>query len=110
MKFAVNRYDLNFHVILEDPAPIPDAQLEHHPFGLPPFEIRPIWTVDIADLDQLLGLIERLGTSLDVSRSGFWSGFDLANPGERLFGISLIDDPTYEIDPRDRPIPIPRHE
>jgi hypothetical protein len=47
---------------------------------------------------------------IQVSLSSFWSG-DLKNAGERLFGLSLIDDPNHVIDPRDRPVWIgPLHD
>lgn len=106
MKFAVNRYKIGYHAVITDPAPIVGARVEHLLYGLPPFEVRPIWTADIDDLAQLLGIVDRLGVSLDLSRSAYWTGRDFHNPGERLFGISLIDDPSYEVDPRDRPIRI----
>jgi len=108
MKFATNRYDVDFHVVLEDPAPMAGAQLEHHPFGVPPFEIRPIWVVEIADLRDLLDRIQQLGVSLEISLSGYWSGLSLGDPGRRLFGIGLIDDPDYKVDPRDEPLQIRR--
>ena len=108
MKFVINRYNIDFHVILEDPPPIPGARLEHHAWGLPPVEVRPIWTVEFADLMQLLDAIERLGVCLDVSKSAYWSEADVANPGERLFGLSVTDDWSCEVDPRDRPIQILR--
>ena len=108
MKFATNRYDVDFHVVLEDPAPIAGTQLEHHPFGVPPFDNRPIWTVEIASLCDLLDRIQKLSVSLEVSLSGYWSGASLEDPGQRLFGIGLIDDPEYEIDPRNKPLQIRR--
>lgn len=103
MRFAVNRYNVSFHVVLEDPAPLPDARLEHHPFGRPPFEMRSIWMVEISDLQELLDLTQKVGVNLELSHSAYWSGASLEIPGERLYGISVIDDPHYEIDPRDRP-------
>jgi hypothetical protein len=106
MKFAVNRYNIIFHAVITDPPPIAGAQIEQLLFGLPPFEVRPIWTIDIRDLAQLTELIESLGVSMDVSKSAYWTGSDFRDPGQRLFGISLIDDPSYKIDPRDRPIKI----
>jgi hypothetical protein len=108
MKFAVNRYNIDCHAVITDPAPIPGAQIEQLLFGLPPFDVRPIWTIDIRDLTQLTELIESLGIPMEVSKSGFWTGSDFRDPGERLLGISLIDDPNYQIDPRDRPIRITR--
>ena len=106
MKFAVNRHQIGFHAVITDPAPIPGARVEHLLYGLPPFEVRPIWTTDIDDLGQLMDLADRFGVSLDLSKSPYWSGSDFHDPGERLFGISLVDDPSYEIDPRDRPVMI----
>ena len=108
MKFAVNRYDVDFHIIPDDPAPLPAAQIEEHPFGVPPVEIRPIWMIEIANLETILKLVVEQGLILQLSLSGYWSGADRENPGQRLFGISLIDDPDYEIDPRDRPILLAR--
>jgi hypothetical protein len=106
MKFALNRYNIDFHAVITDPPPIAGAQIEELMFGLPPFEVRPIWTVDIRDLAQITELIESLGVSMEVSKSGYWTGPDVRDPGQRLFGISLIDDPNYQIDPRDYPIRI----
>jgi hypothetical protein len=106
MKFALNRYNIDFHAVITDPPPIAGAQIEELMFGLPPFEVRPIWTVDIRDLAQITELIESLGVSMEVSKSGYWTGPDVRDPGERLFGISLIDDPNYQIYPRDHPIRI----
>src|SRR5262249_15658338 len=104
MKFAVNRYNIDFHVVLDDLPPLPEARLETHPFGHPPFEMRPIWTVEIGTLEQLLSIVRGGGTILDVSESAYWSGDSLKDPGVRLFGIALIDHPTRGIDPRDQPV------
>jgi hypothetical protein len=111
MKVVVNRYSVDFHATPREQPPIPGATLEDHPFGLPPFEMRPIWTIDIQSLNDLFALIDREHVSLDLSRSGYWSGPDFQECGERLFGIALIDDHTWEdVDPRDRPIAIRRRD
>jgi hypothetical protein len=94
MKFAVNRYNIDCHAVITDPAPIPGAQIEQLLFGLPPIEIRSIWTFDIRDFAELTEIIESLGVSMKVSKSAYWTGPDVHAPEERLFGISLIDDPN----------------
>ena len=104
MRFALNRYDINFRVIVADGPPIPGAKLEVHPFGLPPFERRDIWMIEVRNLDHVCELAQHLGTQLNISESSYWSGTTLSEPGNRLFGISVIDDPSAEIDPRDKPI------
>jgi hypothetical protein len=108
MKFAVNRYSLNLLPILTDPPPIPGASTEALPFGLPPFEMRSVWVFELTGLDELLALTRTLGVSLELSESPYWSGNSLSDPGNRLFGISLIDDPNYQIPPQDRPVAIIR--
>jgi hypothetical protein len=95
MKLVVNHYNIEFQAVIADPAPIPGAKVEHLLYGIPPSEIRQIWTTDIDDLSQLMEIIDRQGVLLNLSRSPYWSGQDLHDPGERLFGISLVDDPNY---------------
>ena len=36
MKFALNRYNIDFHAVITDPPPIAGAQIEELMFGLPP--------------------------------------------------------------------------
>lgn len=93
MKIVVNHYSIEFHAVITDPAPIPGAKVERLLYGLPPFEVRPIWTADIDDLARLTEIIDRQDVLLDLCKSPYWSGQDFNNPGERLFGISLIDNP-----------------
>lgn len=105
MKFAVNRYSLTYHIVKDDPLPMP-VGLESLPFGLPTaFEMREIWTIDISNLDELLALVQRLGMSVELSQSPFWSGPSVADAGDHLFGLSLFDDyNVHLIDPRDAPV------
>ena len=104
MKVALNRYSLLFHIVESDSPPISSATIETHPFGLPPFELRSIWVFELRGMDHLLEIISAKGVPVEVCYSTYWSGDTLADPGERLFGISLVDDPKFNIDPRDRPI------
>lgn len=92
MKFAVNQYNVNFHVQTGDSPPIAGAMLEEHPFGIPPLELRQVWIADINDLSHILKTIDHNGTIVDVSKSGYWSGNSLDNPGERLYGLGIYDD------------------
>lgn len=108
MEFAVNRYKVNFHAIPSDPPPLPGARLEARPFGWPPFEMREIWIMEIDGLEELLRTIRAMDTDFEVSLSAYWSGPRIGAPGHCLFGISLVDDPKFAIDPRDRPVEIVR--
>jgi hypothetical protein len=108
VKFALNRYNVNHHVQPVDPPPMPDARLEEHPFGTTPFELRQIWIVEVDHLAQILTVVDQERAYVDFSLSAFWSGNSLEDPGERLYGIAVFDDPSYPIDPRDRPIMIAR--
>jgi hypothetical protein len=104
MKFAINRYNVGYRIVKSDPLSISEVKLEVLPFGIPrPFELREIWTLEISRLEELLSLIEYLGIAARVSLSPYWLG-DMTQIGKRLFGISLLDDPDHDIDPRDRPI------
>ena len=109
MKFVVNRYSLTYHIVKDDPLPMP-VVLVSLPFGLPTaFEMREIWTLGISNLDELLALVQRLGMSVELSLSPFWSGPSPADAGNHLFGLCLIDDPNaHLIDARDRPVLIVR--
>lgn len=104
MKFAVNQYNVNFHVRAGDSPPIAGAILEEHPFGIPPLELRQIWIADINDLSHILETVDRYGAAIDVSKSGYWSGNSLDNPGERLYGLGIYDDKS--IDAPEQPIRI----
>ncbi len=98
MKFAVNRDNVNFHVQAGDSPPIAGAMLEEHPFGIPPLELRQIWVAYIDDLSHILETVDRNGAAIDVSRSGYWSGNSLENPGERLYGLGITDDKGLDAD------------
>ena len=104
MKLVANYYSLNFHVMEQDKPPIAGARLERLPFGVPPFELRLTWTVEITDLESLVDQVKHRGISLNLCESPFWSGTSIEQPGERYFGVSVVDDPEAQIDPRDQPI------
>lgn len=109
-KFALNRYDVDFHAVVDDPPPIADAVLEWHPFGIPPYELRQIWVFEIGTLEEIVARVDALDLEMCLSRSGYWSGSSLEDLGERLYGIATVGDWSFPIDPRDRPIRIVSRE
>lgn len=108
MKFVVNRYRIDFHIDRDDPPPVPNLCVETLPFGIPPREMRDIWTSELHALDNLLAIVHSNVQSLTLSLSPFWSGPSLELPGSRFFGFSVFDNPSHSIDHRDRPIPMNR--
>ncbi|MFZ0425816.1 MAG: hypothetical protein WAL80_23305 [Xanthobacteraceae bacterium] len=106
MKFALNRYNVNDPLISGDPPPIPNISKESHPFGEPPFEVRSIWVFEMNDFADITRMISSGEKAVELSLSGYCSGSSLAEPGERLFGISLYDN--LDIDPWGHPIRIVR--
>jgi hypothetical protein len=108
MKFVANRYSLNFHIVKEEPLPLPGLTLEKRFFGLPPYELRDVWTVEISTLEDMTQLIQSLEATFELSLSAFWTGDDLENPGQRMHGISVIDDNSHLIDSRDAPVLLKR--
>jgi len=105
-KFALNRYNVDFHAVVDDPPPLADAVLEWHPFGIPTYELRQIWIVEIDTLEEILARVDALDLRICVSGSGYWSGNTFENLGERLYGIATVGDRSFPVDPRDRPIRI----
>jgi len=60
---------------------------------------------EISTLEELLGLVQQIGMSAEVCQSPYWSGTSASHAGQRLFGLSLIDNPNQHlIDPRDAPV------
>ena len=108
MKPVANYYSLNFHVMPGQVPPIAGAQLETLPFGVPPFELRPIWTFQANELSVLAELIRNRGITINFGESPYWSGPTVDNAGSRLFGVAVLDDPDAKIDPGDGPIGIAR--
>jgi hypothetical protein len=104
MRLVTNFYSLDFHASGDEHPPIAGAKREVLPFGLPPFELRAIWTFELSDFAFLISTIKENGVSLILSESAFWSGPSIQSPGERLLGVSVIDDPNAAIDPRDQPL------
>jgi hypothetical protein len=96
MKFVVNRYNIDLPIRPEDSPPMAECTQTYLPYGLPPFEMRQIWVIELVSLEDLTRVIEKNGAIFDVSKSGFWSGTDIQQPGERLFGMALMDDPSFE--------------
>ncbi|HEX2591706.1 MAG TPA: hypothetical protein VHL34_09440 [Rhizomicrobium sp.] len=95
MKFALNNYNINFAVEDGEEPPVAGAQLVRLPFGVPPFEKRETWLVEVEDLDALLKLIGCGRQILDISFSGFWEVGDDDKPARRFYGIALMDDPDF---------------
>jgi len=108
MKYVVNWYDADYHAVLENGPPLVGARLEPHLFGYPPREVREVWIIELDAVESLFPSIRDRGLGLTISYSGTWSGNDQATPGERLFGLSVYDDVTRVVDPRDRPVLIVR--
>lgn len=106
MKAVANRYRIDFHIDRDDPPPIPGLRIEARPFGIPPFEMRQIWTFDLTRLEELLNILRDNSVELTVSLSPYWSGSSIEVPGTQLLGVALVDDLNHRIDSRDAPIPI----
>ena len=104
MKCAVNYYNVSFHVLPDEPPPVSGARLEHLPFGIPPCEIRDIWTIEVNDMSDLTALLSGGEVHLVLSEGPFWSGQEIENPGEKLIGIGVLDETNPQIDRRGRSI------
>jgi hypothetical protein len=92
MKFAINQYNVNYPVVPGDKAPLPNAVIESHPFGMPPFEMRSVWVADINELAEIVRVISTGELVMEFSLSGYWSGSSLAEPRERLLGVGLYEN------------------
>jgi hypothetical protein len=104
LKYVVNWYNADFHAVLENGPPLEGARLERHLFGLPPYEARDVWAIELDAIETLLPEVRDRGLGVTISSSGTWSGKDQDAPGELLFGLGVFDDVTRVIDPRDQPI------
>ena len=104
MKFAVGRYNVDFHPVPSDPAPVSGAVLEDHAFGIPPREVRSIWVAEISSLEDLLEALQGGQAEINLSVSGYWTGETISSPGERMYGLGVFDDPSFGIDTRPRPV------
>jgi hypothetical protein len=67
MRFAVNRYSVDFHVIAQDGAPLAGAILETHAFGIPPFELREICPSSVPAAEPF-GAFDEWSTETDQER------------------------------------------
>ncbi|HLY06246.1 MAG TPA: hypothetical protein VKR31_10900 [Rhizomicrobium sp.] len=106
MKLVVNYYRVDFHIMKDQPPPVPGARVESLAFGFPPFEIRETWTFEVEGLSDLLDLIEKGNVLLTLSKSGYWNSADLGDLREPLYGVAVLDAVHCPSDPRDRPIRI----
>ena len=103
MRFAANWYQIEFEIMPENPPPLPGARLEVRPFGIPPIEMREIWVAEVDCLEVILERILEMRVAMDISLSAYWSGPSIDDPGERLFGLALIDEYDLPPDPRETP-------
>jgi hypothetical protein len=91
MKFALNWYHIEIPPY--ESAPIEGAIREVHPYGIPPFEMRNVWTVELATIAEMVWLLENMGAGVTLTVSGFWSGDSFESPGSLMHAIALFDDP-----------------